>query len=97
MEICKECGSSMFYYGAGEWGCSKCSYKHKEKIICQHCGKREATTIWVAEGGVLAWTHGGGQDWCQVCVIEAQLEHARKMASKIPELEKELEELKGKE
>jgi hypothetical protein len=32
--------------------------------------------------------------WCEICILEAQLEYARERATKIPEMEKRLEELK---
>jgi hypothetical protein len=63
--------------------------------MCQNCGKREATECWVGEGGVLALVHNMSQSWCKICCIEAQLEYAKKIANKIPDLEKELEELKN--
>ena len=63
---------------------------------CQKCGNREGTEIW-CEYGVLGWTHGMGQHWCEICVLEEQLEFARKAVERIPEMTKRLEELKRAE
>lgn len=60
---------------------------------CKNCGVRPATIEWVGEGGALASVHGMGVPWCEVCATEAQLAHARHMASIIPELEQRLAEL----
>ena len=60
---------------------------------CQKCRKREGTHNWVGEGGVLAMTHGMSQRWCEYCVVEAQLAHARKLSALIPALESRLLEL----
>lgn len=57
---------------------------------CQHCNERPATQTWVGEGGAFAYVHGAYQFWCKVCVLTAQLEHARKMAESIPAIEQEL-------
>lgn len=60
--------------------------------LCSKCGQRPATARWVGEGGGWALSHGAYTWWCDVCVIEAQLEHARGRAAAIPELERRLEE-----
>lgn len=59
---------------------------------CQKCNLRKATTAW-CEGSV-AFVHGSYQAWCEQCCVEEQLEHAKKMAASIPELERKLEQLK---
>jgi len=60
---------------------------------CQKCGNREGTEIW-CESGAFGWAHGMGQHWCKICVLEEQLEFARKAVERIPEMTKRLEELK---
>lgn len=60
---------------------------------CQKCGQRQATQVWIGEGGTLAFVHGQYQLWCDLCVVQVQLEYARESAKRIPELEKKLEEL----
>lgn len=61
---------------------------------CENCGEREATERWVGSGGTLALTHGMSEQWCEVCVLEKQLEHARERAEEIPKLEEKLERLR---
>ncbi len=61
-------------------------------MTCQNCQQREATETWVDDGGVFAYAHGMSQRWCLRCVLTAQLEHARKMAAQIPDLERQLAE-----
>ena len=58
---------------------------------CQHCGKHEATIKWVGEGGVMDFVHGNYKDICQCCSLKMQLEHAKAMAARIPELMAALE------
>ncbi len=41
--------------------------------------------------------HGGGAQWCQVCVVTAQLEHAKERAKAIPDLERQLIESKSEQ
>jgi hypothetical protein len=55
---------------------------------CARCSDRPGTVRW---GDALAFTHGGGQWWCERCATEVQLEHARERAAVIPELEQRLE------
>lgn len=63
--------------------------------VCLNCKKRPATVNWTADGGVLAFTHGMSERWCERCCIEAQLAHAQKMAARIPTLERGLRALMG--
>lgn len=93
MKTCDACGKYMTDYGCGLWICNSCGSKVKEAITCQKCGEREATQIW-CDSGVFGWAHGMGQNWCEICVLETQLEHAKERAAAIPEMEKKLEELK---
>ena len=62
---------------------------------CQHCKQREATVKWVGEGGTIAFVHGCYENWCEVCALEAQLAHAKERAAEIPEMERQLAELKA--
>lgn len=59
---------------------------------CQKCGIRPGTIAW--SEGTIAYVHGCYQMRCEFCCVEEQLEHARKMAASIPELERKLEQLK---
>lgn len=63
--------------------------------LCEHCGQRPATVIWIGEGDMLTYAHGGGSNWCERCCVEEQLEYARKRAAEIPALEQRLRELTG--
>jgi hypothetical protein len=56
-------------------------------LNCKKCGEHDATVTWVGESVGLARAHGWGQPWCLCCSLEAQLEHAKEMVAKIPELE----------
>lgn len=60
---------------------------------CQKCGTRPGTEDWVGDGGTLAMVHGFVQKWCMRCVLEAQIEHCRAAAARLPDLERELSEL----
>jgi hypothetical protein len=60
--------------------------------VCAHCDERPGTELW---GDALALTHGGGQSWCKVCVLEEQVKHARERAAALPGLEDELREARG--
>jgi len=70
--------------------------KRTEKELCQNCGKREATTNWVGDGGVIEYVHGFYQRWCDYCATKATLAYARKQARRIPSLERKLAKLKAK-
>lgn len=61
--------------------------------LCINCGERPATVNWVSADPTLAFVHGMTTRWCECCALEAQLEHAREMAAKIPELEVALAKL----
>lgn len=63
---------------------------------CYNCGKRPGVINWVGNGGVLAIVHDHVQKWCEICALTVQLEHARNLAAAIPDLEKKLEEAKGR-
>lgn len=57
--------------------------------LCSTCNTRPATCWWT-DGGALALVHGMATPICERCALEAQLAHAREMATKIPELEARL-------
>ena len=59
---------------------------------CQKCNSRPATDNW-APDGVMGYIHGAYARWCHRCVVEAQLDHARDAAKRIPALERKLEGL----
>lgn len=61
--------------------------RHPDNRLCANCKKRPGTETW---GDALAVTHGWAAKWCVMCVLEAQLEHARERAAAIPELERRL-------
>jgi len=61
-------------------------------MICQKCHKREATVQWVGDGGMLAFSHGMYEMWCDYCCTVAQLENAKRNAARIPELERKLKD-----
>lgn len=63
-------------------------------MICQHCHRRKATTTWVGDGGTLAWAHGFSEQWCEICCVEAQITHAKKIVGGLEKLEKKLVKLK---
>lgn len=60
---------------------------------CANCGERPGTVRW---GGALAATHGWVVLWCEVCALEAQVEHARERADALPALEARLREAKAR-
>ena len=62
--------------------------------VCVHCNKRPATTNWVGNGGILEYSHGMYERWCDHCCTFEQLKAARKAAKQIPTLEKRLKKLK---
>jgi hypothetical protein len=61
------------------------------KKPCENCGSRLGTEIW-SPGGTIAYVHGMFSLWCTVCVLEAQLKHAREQAALIPDLQAKLVE-----
>lgn len=63
--------------------------------ICRKCKKRQATIYWT--DGVLSFAHGAYTEYCKICAVTEQLEHAKERASKVPELEAELKNLLDKE
>ena len=63
-------------------------------MTCEKCQQREATHTW-CDDGVLGFVHGVSSQWCERCVVQEQLIHARTMAERVVELEKRLFELGG--
>ena len=63
--------------------------------LCANCNMRKGTERWggTFDSITLART-GWHQMWCMRCVLSAQLEYAKKLAATIPELERQLAELK---
>ena len=64
---------------------------------CDRCHERLATMWWVADGGALALVHGMAVSWCEICVLEEQLRHARAQAARIWIYEARLIELHRRE
>ena len=62
---------------------------------CQKCNYRKATVKWVGEGSVLDFVHGAYQNWCEICCLEAQIEHAQKPHVSLRELKEKLKKLKS--
>lgn len=62
------------------------------KNPCERCGVNEATQKF---GDALAFTHGGGANYCERCVVDEQVIHARERAAELYGLEKRLVELGG--
>jgi len=58
--------------------------------LCARCGKHPAIVRWVGQGGFLAYTHGMYSWWCPCCADREQLKYARKLARRIPKLERQL-------
>jgi RNA polymerase subunit RPABC4/transcription elongation factor Spt4 len=97
MSACEKCGSETLDLGCGRHYCSQCNHETRESVVCQNCGKREATENWVGEGGMLALTHGMYSCWCKICCLEAQLKYMREIVARIPETEAELAALRKQE
>lgn len=62
---------------------------------CQKCGKRPGTERFATDQ--TAFTHGWVQMWCVICVLEAQIKHAKERARKLPAMERKLARLKARE
>lgn len=60
---------------------------------CVKCLTRPSTGTWVGDGGVLAYTHGFGESWCDLCMAREQLAYAEKLAAQIPDIRARLAEL----
>lgn len=52
--------------------------------LCEQCGKRPGTQMWVGTEGTLAYTHGFYQLWCERCCTEAQIVYAVRRALSLP-------------
>lgn len=66
------------------------------EVTCDKCGEKKPTVKWAgSESSSSAFRHYHSlPSWCQRCITVAQLEHAKEVATRIPELE---ERLKGYE
>lgn len=62
---------------------------------CRRCKEYPATHKWCGTGGALALTHGFYEMWCERCVTEVQLAHAKERAKEVIRLETELTKLGG--
>ena len=62
--------------------------------LCENCGERPATGIWIGAGGRLAMSREYMQKvWCKRCMLTEQIRYARKAAESLPELESKLNAL----
>jgi len=62
--------------------------------LCENCQENPATGLWLGEGGTLAITRDYMQAlWCERCMVEEELKHAKDMAAKVNELEIKLASL----
>jgi hypothetical protein len=41
--------------------------------------------------------HGGGQQWCELCIVRGQIAYVRDQAARLPDLEAKLAVLELKE
>jgi hypothetical protein len=59
---------------------------------CQNCGKERALHNWAGTMSALECARNPQHMflWCERCCLEAQIEHARNQAARIPGLEAEL-------
>lgn len=51
---------------------------------CDNCHEREGTLKWV--GDAMDLVHGAYSMWCELCVVEAQIDYAQKAAERLPNL-----------
>ena len=59
--------------------------------VCVRCGARPATLWWSDRYSTLELIHGAQlKAWCRRCAVQAQLDHCRAEAARIPGLEAEL-------
>ena len=64
---------------------------------CAKCGNHKATTHWVGDGGSLALVHGAYEFWCGCCCLKAKLEYAKERAAAVPDIERQLAEVRCEE
>ena len=64
---------------------------------CKNCKNRKATTLWIDDDQAfsLAMSHGCAQEWCELCILKVQLEHAENLAITIPDLKRKIKELEN--
>jgi hypothetical protein len=58
--------------------------------LCQRCGVHRAMVNWAGTEGILGVLHGHHEEWCACCAVRAQLDYAREIAARIPDLEAKL-------
>ncbi len=63
--------------------------------MCPHCGKRPGTHDFAQD--VTAFAHGWSEKWCEICVLEVQIEYARQAAGRLSDLESRLRLLRQQE
>jgi len=54
--------------------------------LCENCGEREGVDNWVGTASEMEIATGRVKPvkWCRICVLEAQIEHAKEGASHLP-------------
>jgi hypothetical protein len=70
---------------------------HQPTGICRNCKEREATTWWIGEGGTLAYVHGMKSAWCELCAVNAQIDHVNEEMDRLDGLVRRKEELEDAE
>lgn len=63
--------------------------------MCSVCGLRPGTEKWVGEYGMMGLVHGMYTMRCPICVLEEQIEVAKRQAAAIPMMESQLEKLRA--
>lgn len=56
--------------------------------MCQHCNLRPAADVFAESTS--AMVHGSYEFWCEICVLETQIGHAKERAAAIPAMETRL-------
>ena len=64
---------------------------------CLKCGREAETSVYVGDGGMMDVIHGGGQQWCELCIVRGQIAYVRDQAARLPDLEAKLAVLELKE
>jgi hypothetical protein len=60
---------------------------------CQKCHKLKATGCWVGNGDVMSAIHGMYEYWCERCMLEAQIKHAKEHKNDLKTLQEKLKKL----
>lgn len=63
--------------------------------LCPNCETRKPTVTFIANGGIMDWIHGGGEQWCELCVVKVQLKSAKESKSD-PDIGEKVKEVNKK-